>query len=129
MHLNVLNVVVDAGLFCVHLLRAFIHVQVEKIPCEYIFKRYTRFARREVDFDTSDRLLTGQDGNTQSYRTKTLIPKAMKAVRSGSKSNAAYRRLLDVLEDVTKEIENIPPDIGAKAKGHGQSRTEVNTSY
>jgi len=43
-------------------------------------------------------------------------------------SNAAYRRLLEVLEDVTKEIDNIPPDIGAEArKGQGQSRTEVNT--
>ena len=65
-------------------MRAFIHVQDDKIPHEYIFKRYTRFARREVDvdFDTSDKLLTGKDGNTQSYRTKTLIPKAMKTVRS-----------------------------------------------
>ena len=114
--MSVLKVVVDAGLFCVHLLRAFINVQVDKIPREYIFKRYTRFARREVDFDTSDKLLTGEDGNTQSYRTKTLIPKALKAVRSGSMSNAAYRRLLEVLEDVTKEIDNIPPDIGAEAR-------------
>jgi len=34
--MSVLKVVVDAGLFCVHLLRAFIHVQVDKIPREYI---------------------------------------------------------------------------------------------
>ena len=40
----------------------------------------------------------------------------MKAIRSGSMSNAAYRRLLEVLEDVTKEIDNIPPDIGAEAR-------------
>lgn len=117
---------VNAGLFCVHLLRAFIHVQVEKIPHQYIRKRYTRNARREKDFDTSDKLVTGEDGNTQSYRIKTLIPKAMKAVRSGSMSNAAYRRLLEVLEDVTKEIDKITPDIGAEAKkGKSQTMTQV----
>lgn len=85
-------------------------------------------ARNKVDFDTNDKLYIGEDGNTESYRVKTLIPKAMKAVRSGSKSNAAYIRLIEVLEDVTKEIDNIPPDIGAEArKGQDQSRTEVKT--
>lgn len=128
MPFNELNAVVVAGLLCVHLLRAFVEVHVQKLSCKYILNRYTRFSRSEVNFDMNDKLLTGEDGFTQSYRTKTLIPKAMKAVRSGSMSDAAHKRLVEILENATKELDNIPQDIGASARnGPGQSRAEVKT--
>jgi hypothetical protein len=34
-------VIVFIGLFCVHVLRAFMHLQIERIPKEYILQRYT----------------------------------------------------------------------------------------
>jgi hypothetical protein len=57
-----------AGLFCVHLLRAFMQLQVDKIHMRYIPKRYTRFARKDLEFDRSDLRHVGEDGNTQSGR-------------------------------------------------------------
>jgi len=55
----------NTGLFCVHLLRTFIHIQIDKIPAKYIFKRYTKSARRDVAFSREDKILTGDDGNTK----------------------------------------------------------------
>jgi hypothetical protein len=73
-----------AGLFCVHLLRAFMQLQVDKIHLRYIPKRYTGFARKDLEFDRCDLRQVGEDGNTQSYRTTLLITKAMQVVRAGN---------------------------------------------
>jgi hypothetical protein len=68
------------GLFCVHLFRAFMQLQVDKIHVCYIPKRYTRFARKDLEFDRCDLRLVGEDDNTHSYRTKLLITKAMQVI-------------------------------------------------
>ncbi|KAL6850343.1 hypothetical protein ACP4OV_020970 [Aristida adscensionis] len=104
------------GLLCVHILRTFIHLQVEKIPEQYVLKRYTRFAHGELPFDRSDQLLVGSDGDTQSCRTKMLLTKAMPVVCAGSMSNAAYIKAIDALCAVFHDIESIPPDIGPNAE-------------
>jgi hypothetical protein len=110
-----------AGLFCVHLLRAFMQLQVEKIHMRYIPKRYTRFARKELEFDRSDLRHVGEDGNTQSYRTTLLISKAMQVVRAGSMSAQACQRGLELLDIACKELQQIPPDIGPSAGKRGES--------
>jgi len=42
-----------------HIIRAFTHLQVRKIPKKYIRKRYTRSARQEVTWDRHDGVLIG----------------------------------------------------------------------
>jgi hypothetical protein len=34
-----------AGLLCVRILKAFMHLQIDRIPKEYILQRYTNLAR------------------------------------------------------------------------------------
>jgi hypothetical protein len=94
-----------AGLFCVHLLRAFMQLQVDKIHVHYIPKWYTRFARKDLEFDTCDLRLVGEDGNTQSYRTNLLITKAMQVVRAGNMSGQACERALEGLDALCKELQ------------------------
>ena len=69
-----------SGIFCVHLLRTFIQIQIERIPESYILRRYTKFARRDLEFDRHDKVLEGEDGNTRMYRSKMLLTKAMRAI-------------------------------------------------
>jgi len=69
-----------SGLFCVHLLRTFIQIQIERIPESYILRRHTKFARRDLEFDRHDKVLEGEDGNTRMYRSKMLLTKAMRAI-------------------------------------------------
>ena len=101
-----------SGLLCVHLLRSFIQIQVEKIPESYILRRYTKFARQDLEFDRHDKVLEGEDGNTRMYRSKMLLTRAMRAVRSGSMSEAACNRGLVALDELCKELELFPHDIG-----------------
>jgi hypothetical protein len=37
-----------------HLVKAFTHLQVDKIPGKYVLKRYTRGARSVVEWDRND---------------------------------------------------------------------------
>jgi hypothetical protein len=68
-------VIVFIGLFCVHVLHAFMHLQIERIPKEYILQIYTNSARQDVPFSRDDRNLKGKDGETKSYRQKMLLKK------------------------------------------------------
>lgn len=107
-----------------HLLRTFIQLQVEAIPARYILKRYTRNARKEVPFDRRDRKMDGQDGETQSYRTKMLLTKGMAVVRAASMSKAGYEKAMEELEGLLKLLENVAPDIGARGADEQYSEDE-----
>ena len=111
------------GLFCVHLLQTFIHIQVDKIPVKYIFKRYTKFARNELAFSREDKL-SGADGNTTSYRTKLLLTKSTKVVQAGTMSNAAFQRAIEVLDSLFNEMKDVPHDIGPNSNATGRDTTE-----
>jgi hypothetical protein len=100
-------------------------LQVEKIHVRYIPKRYTRFARKDVEFDRCHLRQVGEDGNTQSYRTTLLITKAMQVVRSGNMSAQACERGLELLDAACKELQQIPPDIGPSARKRGKSPASV----
>jgi hypothetical protein len=114
-----------AGLFYVHLLRAFMQLQVDKIHVRYIPKWYTRFARKDLEFDRCDLRLVGEDGNTQSYRTTLLVTKAMQVVRAGNMSGQACERALEGLDALCKELQQIPPDIGPSSRKKGKSHASV----
>ncbi|RCV30530.1 hypothetical protein SETIT_6G102800v2 [Setaria italica] len=114
------------GLFCVHLLRAFMRIQLNSIPQHYILRRYTKYAQQELGFDRNDKLLVGADGVTQLYRIKDLTSLAMAAVRSGSMSRAAHIRTTEVLAKLDKDNKQIPPDIGPSTTNmHQESPGEV----
>jgi hypothetical protein len=82
-------------------------LQVDKIRVHYIPKRYTRFARKDLEFDRCDLRLVGEDTNTQSYRTNLLITKAMQVVRAGNISGHACERGLEGLDT---PMQRAPPD-------------------
>jgi hypothetical protein len=100
-------------------------LQVEKIHVRYVPKWYTRFARKDVEFDRCDLRQIGEDGNTQSYRTTLLITKAMQVVRAGNMSDRACERGLELLDTACKELQRIPPDIGPSARKWGKSPASV----
>jgi hypothetical protein len=58
----------NVGQFCVHLIRTFMHIQLERIPKEYVLQCYTYSARQDVIFSRDDRKLNGKDGETKSYK-------------------------------------------------------------
>ena len=62
----------NVGLFCVHPIRTFMHIQLERIPKEYILQRYTYSAKQDVEFSSDDRKMSGKDGETKSYRQKNV---------------------------------------------------------
>uniref|UniRef100_K3YLY1 Protein FAR1-RELATED SEQUENCE n=1 Tax=Setaria italica TaxID=4555 RepID=K3YLY1_SETIT len=108
------------GLFYVHLLRAFMRIQLNKIPEHYILRRYTKYAQQELGFNRNDKLLVGADGVTQLYRIKDLMSLAMAAVRFGSMSSAAHIRTREVLAMLDKDNKEIPPDIGPSSRSRRQ---------
>jgi hypothetical protein len=101
-----------SGLLCVHLLRAFMHLQVEKIPSKYILQRYTVSSRKDVPFERIDKSFRGKDGVTKSYRQKMLLTKTMKVVRQACMSKAGYNKAMDVLDELDVVLSRLEPDIG-----------------
>ena len=101
-----------SGLLCVHLLRAFMHLQVEKIPSKYILQRYTVSSRKDVPFERIDKSFRGKDGVTKSYRHKMLLMKTMKVVRQTCMSKAGYDKAMDVLDELDVVLCRLEPDIG-----------------
>nr|TKW09389.1 hypothetical protein SEVIR_6G091300v2 [Setaria viridis] len=108
------------GLFYVHLLRAFMRIQLNKISEHYILRRYTKYAQQELGFNRNDKLLVGADGVTQLYRIKDLMSLAMAAVRFGSMSSAAHIITREVLAMLDKDNKEIPPDIGPSSRSGRQ---------
>jgi hypothetical protein len=51
----------NTGLFCMHIIKAFTHLQVQNIPEKYILKRYTRNSRSVVPWDRHDVSVGGQN--------------------------------------------------------------------
>jgi hypothetical protein len=63
----------NVGLFCVHLIRTFMHIQLERIPKEYILQRYTYSARQDVVFSRDDRKMSGKDGEQNHIGKKCCL--------------------------------------------------------
>jgi hypothetical protein len=92
------------GLFCMHVIKAFTHLQVQSIPEKYILRRYTRNARSVVPWDRHDvRVATHAD--TEQTRMSKLLPKLMRLCRAGSKSDRAYAETVRHIDMITPGIE------------------------
>jgi hypothetical protein len=94
-------------LFCMHLVNAFTHLQVEKIPSKYILKCYTRGTRSVVEWDRNDMVRGGRDGSNEQMRFVKLVPVVMGIARAGSKSEYAYEDALERFETLRNLIETI----------------------
>jgi hypothetical protein len=85
-----------------HVIRAFTHLQVKKIPEKYILRRYTRDARQEVPWDRHDGVRIGPTASREQTRMSSLLPKLMKLGRAGSRSDRAS-------EETNRHLDRIIP--------------------
>jgi hypothetical protein len=88
------------------------HLQIERIPSEYILQRYTYSAHQDVAFSRDDRNLKGKDGETRSYRQKMLLKKAMKVVHHASLSKTGNDKALEMMNELLGLLMRVEPDIG-----------------
>ena len=95
-----------------HILRAFQILQIDKIPKEYILQRYTHSARQDVGFSRDDKKSKGKDGETKSYRQKTMLKNTMKVINKASMSKAGHDKYLDVMHELNELLDRVEPDIG-----------------
>ena len=93
------------------------HIQLERIPKEYILQRYTYSAKQDVVFSRDDRKMSGKDGETKSYRQKMLLKKAMKVVNQASMSKAGSDKALDTMDELLEMLGRLEPDIGCEDVG------------
>ena len=94
-----------------HLVKAFTHLQIKKIPSKYILKRYTRDAKSFVEWDRNDMVNSRQDGMEEQLRFTKLVPVAMGLARAGSKSDYAYEETLKRATSLRALIETIPANV------------------
>ncbi|WVZ58692.1 hypothetical protein U9M48_008934 [Paspalum notatum var. saurae] len=93
------------GLLCVHLIKAFTHLQIERIPKEYVMKRYTTNAKVDVLFHRYDRKMQGKDGKTALGRQNVEMLKTMKVVTLSGMSEARKNMALVVLDKLIEDME------------------------
>jgi len=91
-----------------HIIRAFTHLQVRRIPERYILKRYTRDAKEEVTWDRHDGVRIGAQASKEQCRMSKLLPKLMRLGRDGSKSDHAFEEANRHPDKITPGIELFP---------------------
>lgn len=111
-----------------HIIRAFTHLQVRKIPEKYIRKRYTRFARQEVPWDRHDGVRIGPTASQEQTRMSSLLPKLMKLGRAGSRSDRACQETNRQLDKIIPGIEMFQRSVEHESQGSGPSATEPRTA-
>ena len=107
----------NVGLFYMHIIRAFTHLQVRKIPEKYILKRYTRDARKEVIWDRHDGVRIGTQASKKQCRMSKLLPKLMRLSRAGNKSDHAFEEANMQLDKITPGIELFPRSADDESSG------------
>ena len=100
-----------------HIIRAFTHLQVRRIPERYILKRYTRDAKEEVTWDRHDGVRIGAQASKEQCRMSKLLPKLMRLGRAGSKSDHAFEEANRQLDKITPGIELFPRSADDESSG------------
>ncbi|WVZ52519.1 LOW QUALITY PROTEIN: hypothetical protein U9M48_003567, partial [Paspalum notatum var. saurae] len=85
-------------------------LQIDKIPKKYILQRYTNSARQDVGFSRDDKKSKGKDGETKSYRQKTMLKNTMKVINKASMSNVGLDKYLDVMHELNRLLDCVEPD-------------------
>ncbi|KAL6838830.1 hypothetical protein ACP4OV_031544 [Aristida adscensionis] len=113
------------GLFCAHLLKAFTHLQIKKIPSDYVLKRYTRDARIHVMWDRHDIVTVGPDCTTEQFRTSKLVTLAMDAVRACRKSSIGFNTGCEDFIALRELADTISSDINMTSAGGARKEQNV----
>src|SRR6185503_20341480 len=100
-----------------HIIRAFTHLQVRRIPERYILKRYIRDAREEVTWDRQDGVRIGAQASKEQCRMSKLLPKLMRLGSAGSKSDHAFEEANRQLDKITPGIELFPRSADNESSG------------
>ncbi|WVZ63324.1 hypothetical protein U9M48_012965 [Paspalum notatum var. saurae] len=79
-------------------------LQIDKIPKEFNLQRYTNSARQDRS--------KGKDGETKSYRQKTMLKNIMKIINKAGMSKAGHDKYLDVMHELNGLLDRVEPDIG-----------------
>jgi hypothetical protein len=108
------------GLFCMHLVKVFTHLQIKKIPSKYILKRYTRNARSYVEWNRNDMVKGGHGENQEQMRFAKLIPVVMGIARAGNKSAYAYEEALNRATELRALIETILANVTRASAQQGK---------
>ena len=80
-------------------------LRVDKIPEEYILKRYTRNARQNATFDRRDYEQTAPDGSSMFCRRRVLVETTMDLANRGVKSDSGYNRALTGMRALIEEVD------------------------
>src|ERR1041384_3870361 len=80
-------------------------VRVEKIPEEYILKRYTRNTRKNATFDRRDYKQTAPDGSSMFCRRRLLVETAMDLSNRGVKLDSGFNRALYGMRALIEEVD------------------------
>src|ERR1041385_7150014 len=92
-------------MFCVHISCMLDQVRVEKIPEEYILKRYTRNARQNATFDRRDYKKTAPDGSSMFCRRRLLVETSSDLSNRGVKSDSGFNRALYGMRALIEEVD------------------------
>ncbi|WVZ89640.1 hypothetical protein U9M48_036019, partial [Paspalum notatum var. saurae] len=87
-------------------------LQIDKISKEYILQRYTNSARQDVGFSRDDKKSKGKDGETKSYRQKTMLKNTMKVINKAIMSKAGHDKYLNVMHELNRLLDRVEVDIG-----------------
>ena len=87
-----------------HIICMLDQLRVDKIPEEYILKRYTRNARQNATFDRRDYEQTAPDGSSMFCRRRLLAETAMDLANRGVKSDRGYNRALAGMRKLIQEV-------------------------
>src|ERR1043165_3671779 len=79
-------------------------LRVDKVPKEYILKRYTRNARQNATFDCRDYKQTAPDGSSMYCRRRLLVETSMNLSNRGVKSDRGFNRALYVIRILIEEV-------------------------
>src|ERR1041385_8892974 len=78
---------------------------VDKIPKEYILKRYTRNARQNATFDRRDYKKTAPDGSSMFCCRRLLLETTMDLSNRGVKSDSGFNRALYGMRALIEEVD------------------------
>jgi hypothetical protein len=113
-------------MLCSHLVKAFMHLQIKKVPSHYILKRYTRNARHQLMWDKNDIVTVGLDCTMEQFKMSKLVTLAMTVVRACRMSRTTFVAGCQRLEELRILARSILSDIGPSAQGSMRADTSEN---
>jgi hypothetical protein len=93
------------GLFCLHVICMLEHLRVERVPNEYILKRYTKKAQTKGSFDRKDYKTVSFDGTSFLYQHNEVFQLAMQVVRAATNSDEQRARAKTGLQELFEQMQ------------------------